>query len=268
MPEDFITTEPAAYGLQRLLARFGGHAYDPHRHETYAVGATLSGAQAFRYRGTGRVSRAGQCMVLHPDEWHDGRSEVPEGFLYRMVYVEPPAIRAALGDRGALPFVGEAVSDDGLLSALIGAIFATFPDPLDPLAADGFLAELALLLAHRTGMPAVPVSVPAARIARVKELIDSEYERQLGSAELERLSGLDRFETARLFRRLNGTSPHRYLVGRRLTAAHQLIARGEALADVAQRVGFADQSHLTRAFKARYGITPGRFRALAAAGGR
>jgi len=35
---------------------------------------------------------------------------------------------------------------------------------------------------------------------------------------------------------------------------------------VAQEAGFADQSHLTRAFKARYGMTPGRFRALIVGG--
>ena len=43
--------EPQA-GLTRLAARFGGHAYDLHRHETYAVGLTLWGAQSFHYRGT------------------------------------------------------------------------------------------------------------------------------------------------------------------------------------------------------------------------
>ena len=46
-------------GLQRLAARFGGHAYDLHRHETYAVGLTLWGAQSFHYRGAMRTSARG-----------------------------------------------------------------------------------------------------------------------------------------------------------------------------------------------------------------
>ena len=37
--------------LERLEAYFGGHAYDPHRHDTYAVGITLAGVQSFHYRG-------------------------------------------------------------------------------------------------------------------------------------------------------------------------------------------------------------------------
>lgn len=266
MPDDFISTEAPAGGVQRLLARFGGHAYDLHRHETYAVGATLSGAQGFRYRGAGRVSARGQCMVLHPDEWHDGRAAAPDGFLYRMVYLDPDRVLAALGGRGPLPFVGEAVAEDAGLAALIDELFATFPDSADPLALDGFLADCAGRLARRAGMTIADRSKPLARMRRVKALIDAEFDRKIASEDLERESGLDRFETARRFRAYAGTSPHRYLVGRRLAAAHQRIASGEALAEVAAGTGFADQSHLTRAFKARYGLTPGRFRALLVAG--
>jgi hypothetical protein len=57
---------PDRGGLQRLAARFGGHAYDLHRHETYAVGLTLWGAHSFHYRGSLRTSRGGQVMVIHP----------------------------------------------------------------------------------------------------------------------------------------------------------------------------------------------------------
>src|SRR5256885_17019735 len=102
-------------GLQRLTARFGGHAYDMHRHETYAVGLTLWGAQEFQYRGRLRTSRAGQVMVIHPDEAHDGHANndrgVDQGFAYRMLYVDPAAISAAL-DGANPPFVPEVVADD------------------------------------------------------------------------------------------------------------------------------------------------------------
>ncbi|HWJ74727.1 MAG TPA: AraC family transcriptional regulator [Kaistia sp.] len=266
MTDDFILTEPATNGVQRLVARFGGHAYDPHRHETYAIGVTLSGAQGFRYRGAGRVSRRGQCMVLHPDELHDGRAAAPDGFLYRMVYIEPARIAEALGQPGALPFVGEAVAADPRLADLLTEIYAGFPHAAPALAVDGFLAELAALLAERGGLQTRKTAQPIAAVTRAKALLEAEFDRAIGSADLERVSGMDRFETARHFRRFTGTSPHRYLVGRRLAAAHELIAGGAALSDVAARVGFADQSHMTRAFKARFGMTPGRFRSLVTAG--
>jgi AraC-like DNA-binding protein len=45
--------------------------------------------------------------------------------------------------------------------------------------------------------------------------------------------------------------------------------RGEqSLADVAAESGFADQAHPTRAFRAAFGLTPARYRARRAGGGR
>jgi AraC-like DNA-binding protein len=44
--------------------------------------------------------------------------------------------------------------------------------------------------------------------------------------------------------------------------AQALIAEGRALSEAAAAAGFADQSHLTRHFSARFGITPGRWAAL------
>ncbi|HKY94782.1 MAG TPA: helix-turn-helix domain-containing protein, partial [Kiloniellales bacterium] len=87
------------------------------------------------------------------------------------------------------------------------------------------------------------------------------------SVALERETGLDRFALARQFRRAWGTSPHRYLVLRRLERARAAIGAGESLAAAATLAGFADQAHLTRQFKRAYGLTPGRWRALGRGGG-
>jgi len=43
-----------------------------HRHDTYAIGRTLAGVQSFSYRRSRRNSLAGNTLVLHPDEAHDG----------------------------------------------------------------------------------------------------------------------------------------------------------------------------------------------------
>ena len=51
---------------------------------------------------------------------------------------------------------------------------------------------------------------------------------------------------------------------RRLDRARALIRHGAPLADAALACGFADQSHMTRQFKRAYGLSPGRFIALAA----
>ncbi len=84
------------------------------------------------------------------------------------------------------------------------------------------------------------------------------------SAELEALTGLSRYELARQFRRVSGTSPYRYLLMRRLDDARKQLAGHAALAEIALDAGFADQAHFTRMFKAAYGLTPASYRALGA----
>jgi AraC-like DNA-binding protein len=266
---DFLQTDSPMPGVERLEARFHGHAYDPHRHETYAIGVTLDGAQGFRYRGEAQVSRAGQIMVLHPDEQHDGHAAVPDGFSYRMIYVDPALIARALDHEGAgaraLPFVADAVRRDRVMAGLLDEAFADFPGKLDPLAGDALLAGLADALARRGRQQTWrPAGTPQRALLRVRDYLDAEFARPIDSADLERVADLDRFSLARAFRRSFGTAPHRYLVARRVSAARNLIAAGTPLAEVADGCGFVDQSHLNRHFKAHFGMTPGRYARLLA----
>lgn len=262
-PCDRVLLDEPRAGLQRLAARFGGHAYDSHRHETYAIGLTLSGVQAFRYRGIDRASSEGQAMVIHPDEHHDGHAGVPDGFAYRMIYVDPALIGAALGGRPP-PFVPEVVAVDRILTDVLGEAFADFPDPLEPLAADAVVGRLADALTRRSDARASPPRRATAHRAmtRMRDFLMAEAHRTIASAELEQLTGLDRFALARHFRAAFGTSPHRFQIGQRLLWVRAMISDGITLAEASASAGFADQSHMTRHFAARFGVTPGRWAAL------
>jgi AraC-like DNA-binding protein len=262
---DFVALDEPQAGLQRLVARFYGHAYDPHRHECYAIGVTDWGVQSFRYRGIERASVRGQVIVIHPDEPHDGHAGVPSGFGYRMLYIDPTLVQRALGCAGAPPFVPEVVADDAETVSILAEAFVDFPTPLEPLAGDAVVARLADGLARRGDRRRTRrrSSRAPARVEIARSFLVAECHRPVTSADLEAVTGLDRFSLAREFRAVLGTSPHRYLVGRRLEHARALIMSGTALADAAAAAGFVDQSHLTRHFKARYGVTPGRWVALA-----
>jgi AraC-like DNA-binding protein len=260
-----IVAAPAAGGVERIEARFFGDAYARHRHDTYAVGLTLSGVQRFWYRGAERVSRPGQIIVLHPDEVHDGGAGDDAGLRYRMLYVEPALIVRALDETAAPPFVAEPVLDDPPLGAVLAEALGALDAPLDELACDDLLGRLARALVRRAGRPAPAPPRPAARQAKIaRDYLDANAARQVSSAELERQTGLDRYALSRHFRALYATSPHRYLLMRRLARARALIGAGAPLADVAAAAGFADQAHFSRHFKKAYGLPPGRWAALTA----
>jgi AraC family transcriptional regulator len=65
---------------------------------------------------------------------------------------------------------------------------------------------------------------------------------------------------ARQFRRFFGSSVVSYMQRRRVTRAAELIASSSMpLSSVAFQAGFADQSHLSRSFRAGTGLTPGAY---------
>ncbi len=263
-PGDWIRTAPPQPGLERIEAFFCGHAYDPHRHDTYAIGHTLQGVQAFDYRGAKRVSTAGKLIVLHPDERHDGHAGIAQGFVYRMAYIEPRLIRDALAGRaGALPFVPGAICGDRRLRRALHLALDDLERPLEPLQRDAAVLAIAeALLALAGGGKRDSRANCALAVERARAFLETAAEHSVESSDLEAVSGLDRYELARQFRARLGTSPYRYLTLRRLDRARAAIRAGRSLAEAAADSGFADQSHMTRQFRAAFGLPPGQWRRI------
>lgn len=256
---------PSAPGIERVEASFCGHGFDPHRHDTYAIGVTSEGVQAFRYRGAATRSLPGQVFVLHPDETHDGRAGTAAGFRYSIVYIDPRLIRDALDTpHRPLPFVRQAVSSDPRLVAAIASALEDFLMPLEDLQRDqivlGLAESLAAADATRATMSLSRRHWRAVHTAR--DLLNAADGRPVTSADLEVATGVSRYTLARHFRACLGTSPYNYLVMRRLERARSRIRAGVPLADAALSCGFADQSHMTRQFRRAYGLAPGRWAAM------
>jgi AraC-like DNA-binding protein len=261
-PRDWIRIAPRQSGIERLEAYFAGHGYDPHRHDTYAIGVTLSGVQLFDYRGTTVHSHLGRAITVHPDEVHDGRAGTDSGFRYRIAYIEPRLIQGALGDKPRpLPFTGTGTTDDARLIRAILPALQDLDRPLEDLQLDQIIAEVAaaLIALDRSNRQSALPRANTRAVDLARGFLDANVEQMVASEQLEAVTGLDRFALARHFRACLGTTPHRYQVMRRLDRARHLMQTGASLADAAVASGFADQSHMTRQFKKAYGISPGRW---------
>lgn len=260
--EDGIVSAPGTAGIERIEARFHGNAFDLHRHDTYAIGVTLHGVQSFRYRGAAHHSLPGQIIVLHPDELHDGGAGTEEGLHYRILYLEPSLLLDCLSG-APLPFVEDAVVSDPALRGTLLSALAPLDEELDELFVADFIAQLAQNLGRHAGQPAKPMEKTAWRAAALaRDYLEENVERAVRSDELEAVTGLDRYALSRHFRATYSTSPHRFLLMRRLQRARRMIEAGEALAEIAIAAGFSDQSHFNRHFKKAFGLTPGRWSAL------
>tara|TARA_B100001105_G_scaffold246562_1_gene230381 strand:+ start:370 stop:1266 length:897 start_codon:yes stop_codon:yes gene_type:complete len=255
---DWVRRAELSEGMERIEARFQGQAYALHRHDRYAIGSTLAGVQRFNYRRSQRDSLPGHSLVLHPDEPHDGQAGTDEGFHYRMVYIEPALIQAALGGR-PLPFVEGGVSTDARLSAAVIALLAAPDLAREPLAQGDAIAGLAQALAAVSGAAAAPPRADFLAARRAREYLDAHRADVVALAALEAATGRDRWSLSHDFRTFYGTSPYRYQTMRRLDQVRRLLLAGSPLGDAAAAAGFADQSHMTRHFGKAFGLTPGRW---------
>jgi AraC-like DNA-binding protein len=255
-----------ADGIERLEARFAGRAFAPHRHDTYAVGVTLSGVQTFRYRGEQRHCLPGEAHILHPDELHDGAAGGDRGFGYRIAYVDPALIQQALGGR-PLPFVSDPIVAERVVSSRMSAALWRLDEPIDALSRVELAVDLAAMLSGLSGGQGEKrTSLRLAALLRVRDLIAADPAASHPLERLERVSGLDRWTLARQFRAAFGTNLRSFRTMRQLDRARGMIRAGTPLSEVAVAAGFADQSHMSRLFKRTYGLTPGRWATALAPG--
>ena len=91
-----------------------------------------------------------------------------------------------------------------------------------------------------------------------------EYAADLRLEDLAAGVGLTTFQLIGLFKRTVGLTPHAYLTQVRLGMACRHLRHAVTPAEVANAVGFYDQSALNKHFKRCYGITPLQFAKAAA----
>jgi len=262
---DSIRFGPSANGIERAEVHLAACAFEPHRHDTYAIGITTAGVQTFRYRGSRRVCLPGQLHVLHPDELHDGSAGTDEGFGYRILYIAPDLVRDALGG-AELPFVADPVQEPLPATRRIASLLIDIDEPINELTSAEIAAAVADSLVSLSGKARHrQARIDFTSVQLVREYLTVHACEPIPASTLERVAGIDRFTIARHFRRAFGTSPDRYRTLRRLAVARAAIEGGRSLARAAAEAGFADQSHMTRQFKRTYGLTPGRWMALTTA---
>lgn len=102
---------------------------------------------------------------------------------------------------------------------------------------------------------------PPAWLAVARETIVTRFDEPLSVGDLADAAGVHPVHLIRSFRRFFGRTPGGYLRERRLGAASDLLRSTDLpVVEIALRTGFADQSHLTRAFRQEYALPPAAFR--------
>ncbi len=254
-------------GVDLLRSDASTHRYARHSHEGYAIGVVEMGAHAFAARGQVWTAVPGRVIVVNPDDAHDGGPAArTDAYSYRMIYVDGAVLAAALneavGRPVSTPFFPEPVVDDAALADRFLCLHHALESTETRLEREALLITALVELARRHGRAPSPggeKSHGPRDVALALGYLDKNFAVDCSLSELAALAGVDRFHLLRAFRRSLGLPPHLYQTQLRLRHAKRLMLAGESPAMAAVAVGFSDQSHLIRRFKAAYGVTPGEY---------
>ena len=91
--------------------------------------------------------------------------------------------------------------------------------------------------------------------------VENHYSERISIGEIASVAGFSESHFMRHFKEMMETSFVEFLKEYRLTMASRLLQSTEdTIINVAEAVGFENLSYFNRAFKAKYGVTPGEWR--------
>ncbi|RMQ42705.1 hypothetical protein ALQ04_200005 [Pseudomonas cichorii] len=253
-------------GAEFLAAHYTHHEFQPHWHDAWAVGVVLKGAHdnSARHNGSGVVTQ-GQVTLIEPGQLHAGRAIGSAPCQYLMLYLPERLLNDAecwhQGPRSVVQrqgFYAPKLAEGLLAASRLESASGLHAEVIWSNLINEFVSEVTGFCV-REQIGGVRSVNRAAKLAR-QYLHDN-----LGNAfsldQLAHAAGISKYHLCRLFTASFGLAPQQYLRQIRVQHARDLLRGTASLSDVALQSGFADQSHLGRAFKRAYGVTPGAYAA-------
>lgn len=240
--------------------------YKIHSHPTLSIGAVDCGLSVFSGAAEGpMLIQAGSVVWVPADCVHACNPAPDSAWSYQMLHLDADWVQRlrqeSHPDAGASQQV-RLSNDRGLYQRfcqLNDQLFSTAHWQDKEAALIEFITDF-----PSQNQPAIsPAADPARASAGVRQVMACLQRDPQALHPLEQLAQqarLSRYQLIRAFRTATGMTPHAYQLNLRIIQARVSLLAGEAPAALAQRLGFADQAHFQRVFKAHVGITPGRYK--------
>jgi AraC-like DNA-binding protein len=225
--------------------------------EHFTVVVVYEGAFDGWYRGGVRTHGAGSLKLKEPGEVHrDLRVHAP--FTLQGAGFAPALVAAAaeaMGLRGTAHFRAPGFAPGERAARLAFAMH-------DALVRDGATELERATLAAETLSEIIWTTPPSdgrapRAVRRARAFLHDTFAEKISLDDLAAHAALDKFHLVRAFRAEVGLPPYEYLTHLRVSRARELLRRGMIVAEVAQAVGFYDESQLHRHFRRIVGVPPG-----------
>ena len=114
-------------GVELYRAHIVSHAFEPHAHDAFGLGAIEAGVERYRYAGGEHVAAAGSLVHMNDDVLHTGQSASAEGWRYRMAYVAPAVVAEVTLENKDIGFVRPGQDAEIKLETFLYTRYGTVP---------------------------------------------------------------------------------------------------------------------------------------------
>ncbi|HXU72847.1 MAG TPA: AraC family transcriptional regulator [Polyangia bacterium] len=251
-------------GLQLLSGTLSKEPFPAMVVDSFLVGYYVQGSTELLHRGRKIPVTGNMACLYEPGELV--RSGVRSSEL--------GVFHCALAPRAAIDRAAVDIRDDAraegfglrLFGAEVAEAVQRFADAVvqnaPPMEQESDWLEVVALLLGSGGDVGDPPRVAARQVRHAREYLHAHVHGTVSLEDLASAVSASKYHLVHAFHRAVGMPPHRYHLLLRLGRARELLAEGVSQADVAIALGFSDQSHLSRAFKRAFGITPGAWTSL------
>jgi AraC family transcriptional regulator len=206
---------------------------------------------------------------------------IPTGVSHRCNWNTPAQFMVLAIEPALLKQVGQDLVDPDRIEliphfmcrqdVLIQGIFSTLREELESSKIGGYLLidslkttlAIHLLRNYCTTQPKLgnyQDGLSKSTLHKVTEYINEHLQNEIKLIELAAIAQISPYHFLRLFKQSMAVTPHQYILQSRIEKAKCLLQHTQlSIAEIAVRVGFCDQSHLTRCFKRIIGVTPKQF---------
>ena len=243
------------------VAKFNcpGHIFPKHSHDEFVLGTNLSGRESVTLDRRSFDATTDQLTLYNPAQVQSSRAISAE-WSFVSIYLRPSDLADLTGLDENIGF-GEPVKTSPSLSRSLACFVGRALDGL----ADEELLELELGtllndLLHLSGSRHADQGGPSdLQMHGVAELLLDHIAAPPRVRDVAHDLGVTPVALVRAFKRAHGLPPLEWLNLQRINAARVQLRRGRPLVDVAFDLGYADQPHFNRRFKAATGLTPSAF---------
>ena len=257
----------------------------PHRHDFFELYCLLSDSFIYHVEDNRYDLKPGSLILVQPGETHWPEFEGPPREIERIVLWLNPQFISSLSIflPQTLGTIGQNLQDEHLIvpeaktyQVILNLLYSLLYEKNRADADSLYLCHLILsqLLIHISrvlNQRTRPSEEPGTRyteIMRVHEYINSHFREPLSVADLAQRFFMDKNTMTRQFKRIVGMTPGDYIRRKRLESAHALIRQGYGVQHAGYVSGFTDYSAFYRAFRRRYGFSPGDLAAQVRPGSR